>query len=354
MNKGMSVRGISWCLPERFETNEDLVREFGAWTPEKIYKKTGVVKRHIADADKPVSHYLTMAGEKFFREHPEVSRDSVDMLVVCCEARDYVLPATACVVHYGLGLRKECGAVDYELGCSGYVYGLSIAKGYIASGVAGRVLLITGDAVTRYINRQDKAIRTIFGDGYTATLLEASERDRVTGFDLGTDGSGLRDIIIEAGETALPCSGSTAAEEVNRFGNVHSQENLFMNGRRVLEFAQSEVPGSVRRCLERAGVKKEELDLIVFHQASSLVLEQLRDAMGFPADKFVISLEDKGNTASSTIPIALAECAAQGRLKSGMKVLLSGFGVGLSWGTALMEWGCAPGGGKKDGEGTAF
>ena len=339
MNRGMSVRGISWCLPERFETNEDLVREFGTWTPEKIYKKTGIVRRHIADVDKPVSHYLAMAGEKFFAERPAVSRDSIDMLVVSCEARDYIAPATACVVHHKLGLRKSCGAVDYELGCSGYVYGLSIAKGYIAAGIADRVLLITGDEVTRYVNKHDKAIRTIFGDGYTATLLEASERDRVTGFDLGTDGSGLRDIIIEAGETALPRSESTAVERVNRFGNVHSQENVVMDGRQVLEFSLREVPGSVQRCLERAGVGKEELDLIVFHQASRLLLEQVRDEMRFPEDKFVISLEDKGNTVSSTIPIALGECAEQGRLKAGMKVLLSGFGVGLSWGTVLVEWG---------------
>ena len=147
MNRGMSIRGISWCLPERFETNEDLVREFGTWTPEKIYKKTGIVKRHIADIDKPVSHYLALAGEKFFAEHPEVSRDSIDMLVVCCEARDYIAPATACVVHHKLGLRKSCGAVDYELGCSGYVYGLSVAKGYIAAGIADRVLLMRGGEI---------------------------------------------------------------------------------------------------------------------------------------------------------------------------------------------------------------
>lgn len=339
-DRGTTIRGISWLLPERAETNEDLVREFGTWTPEKIFRKTGITQRHIADIDKPASHYHALVGERFFSEHPDISRDTIDMLVICTETRDYIAPATACVVHGLLGLRKTCGAVDYELGCSGYIYGLSLAKGYIAGGIARRVLLITGDVITRYINRMDKATRTIFGDGFTATLLEESEKDRVTGFDLGTDGSGFRDIIIEAGATAMPCSPETAVESVNRFGNIHSKEDLFMDGRKVLDFSLREVPASVERTLRRAGVNKEDIDLVVFHQASVLLLEGVREVLGVPKEKFVIDMAEMGNTVSSTIPIVLARAASDGRLKKGMKVLVSGFGVGLSWGTAIVEWAC--------------
>ena len=338
MDRGMTVRGISWCVPERFETNEDLVREFGTWTPEKILHKTGIKQRHIADADKPASYYHALAGNKFFEEHPDIARDSIDMLVVCTETRDYIAPATACVVHEQLGLRKTCGAVDYELGCSGYIYGLGIAKGFIAGGIARRVLLITGDVVAKYANKQDKAIRTIFGDGFTATLLEASAQDRVTGFDFGTDGSGFRDIIIEAGGEAMPRSAETALAYTNRFGNTHSKENIYMDGRKVLEFSVGEVPGSVDRTLALAGLKKEDIDLVVFHQASQLLLERVRDTLGVPEEKFVIDMAETGNTVSSTVPIALARAVASGRLKPGMKVLVSGFGVGLSWGTAVIEW----------------
>lgn len=334
----MTVRGITCVLPERVETNEDLVKDFGTWTPEKIYKKTGVVQRHIADPNKPVSHYLAMAGNKFFEEHPDITRDSIDMLVVCCEARDYILPATACVVHEAIGLRKTCGAIDFDLGCSGYVYGLAVCKGFIASGIANRVLFITGDVVTRYINKRDKSVRTIFGDGHTATLLEYSEADRVHSFDLGTDGSGTGDIIIEAGETALPRSEETAKEEVNRFGNAHSKENLFMDGRKVLDFSMDVVRPSVEHTLEAAGLKKEDLDLIVFHQASLLLLQRVRDEMEFAPEKFIIDLERTGNTAASTIPLALKHCGERGILKPGMKILVSGFGVGLSWATAVIEW----------------
>ena len=338
MDRGMTLRGISWYVPERFETNEFLVQEFGTWTPEKIFHKTGIRKRHIADAGKPASYYHALVANRFFEEHPDIARDTIDMLVVCTETRDYIAPATACVVHSLIGLRKTCGAVDYELGCSGYLYGLGLAKGFITSGIARRVLLVTGDVVAKYANKQDKSIRTLFGDGFTATLLEASETDRVTDFDFGTDGTGYRDIIIEAGAEAMPYSETTGEAYTNRFGNTHSKENIYMDGRKVLEFSVGEVPGSVGRTLERAGLKLDDIDLVVFHQASQLLLERVRDTLGVPPEKYVIDMADTGNTVSSTVPIALARAVAAGRLKTGMKVLVSGFGVGLPWGTAVIEW----------------
>ncbi len=334
----MYIRGISFVLPERAETNDDLVKDFGTWTPEKIFKKTGVSKRHISDPTKPMSYYLALAGNKFFEEHPDIPRESIDMLVTCNEARDYILPATACLVHEKIGLRKTCGAMSYDLGCSGYVYGLAVCKGFITSGIARRVLLITGDLVSRYINKRDKSVRTIFGDGFTATLLEASEKDYVGCFDLGTDGSGFGDIIIEAGETVLPLSPETSKEEANRFGNVRSRENLFMDGRKVLDFSMDVIRPSVERTLAAGGIRKEDLDLILFHQASLLLLQHVCREMEFDPERFVFDLEETGNTASSTIPISLKHLHDRGVLKPGMKILLSGFGVGLSWATCLVEW----------------
>jgi 3-oxoacyl-[acyl-carrier-protein] synthase-3 len=338
MKTGMALRGISYVLPERYETNDDLVREFKTWTSERIYKKTGVLKRHIADTDKPVSHYLIQAGKKFFAEYSAVLPNSIDLLVVCSEARDYILPSTACVVHEALGLRRDCGAFGFDLGCSGYVYGLALCKGFISAGLARRVLFLTGDKITWYINEQDKSVRTIFGDGFTATLLESSDEDLVTAFDLGTDGSGARDIIIEAGETAMPLSQETSVPLVNRFGNVHTGENLYMDGRRVLDFAVSIVPQSLSRTLAAAELSLDEIDLLVPHQASMTVLEQLRARLGIDERRFLIDLEETGNTVSSSIPMALARCAEQGRLKDGMNILITGFGVGLSWGSALIRW----------------
>ncbi len=334
---GATLKAISWWLPETVETNEDLVREFGTWTPKKIYSKTGVHQRHVSQGE-PVSELASRAGEKFFQEHPHISRDSIDMVLLCTETPDYLLPATACLIHHNLGLPKTCGALDYNLGCSGYVYGLALAKSFVVSGMARRVLLLTGDVMARYINKQDKATRTIFGEGFTASLVEASDQDLLGPFTFGTDGSGSRRLIIEAGATALPRSAETAIEEVNRFGNHRSKNDLYMDGPAVLDFALREMPESLAALFAKAGCSMDDVDLVVFHQATQLMLERLRDALAIPPEKFVIAMEDKGNTISSTIPIALAECAASGRLKPGMKVLISGFGVGLSWGSALIQW----------------
>lgn len=338
MTLGATIGGISWILPERVETNEELVAQFGTWTPKKIFSKTGVHKRHVVSDGETVSVMAARAGKKFFEEHPHVDPASIDMLVLCTELPDYILPATACLVHHELGLRKSCGAFDYNLGCSGYSYGLAICKGFITSGLARRVLLLTGDLITRYINKNDKATRTIFGDGFTATLIEASEVDRIGPFDFGTDGSGAAQLIIEAGGAACPRTAETAVEVTNRFGNSRSKNDLFMDGPSVLDFALREEPEALGRLLDQAGLTFDTVDLVVFHQATQMMLERLRDALGIDHDKFVIALEDKGNTASSTIPIALAECVASGRLKPGMKVLISGFGVGLSWGSTIITW----------------
>lgn len=334
---GASIRGISWVTGTRRVTNEDLVAEFGTWTAKKISSKTGVSVRWLATGE-TTSQLSARAGEAFFAEHPGVSRESIDMLVLCTETPDYLLPATACVVHRLLGLRKTCGAFDYNLGCSGYCYGLALCKGFITSGLARRVLLVTCDLVTRHINPRDKATRPIFGDAATVTLVEESAADHLPFLSFGTDGSGADALIIPAGGTACPRSESTGVETANRFGNVSCAENLFMDGRRVLDFGVTEVPASLSALLAASGESFESVDLIVFHQATRLMLETLRDSMGIPPEKFVIDLEDTGNTVSSTIPLALARAVRAGRLKPGMKVLLSGFGVGFSWSSALVHW----------------
>ena len=333
---GARVKAVAYHLGERRETNEQLIQEFGTWTPEKIYNKTGVKSRPLTDSK--VSDFATKAAQKLFEEHPDITPDSIDMLVLCTECPDYVLPATACIVHHNLGLRHNCGAFDYSLGCSGYTYGLAICKGFIAAGLAKRVMLLTADLVTRYINKGDKSTRPIFGDGATATVLDASDVDCLAHIDLGTDGSGYEHIIIPASGFAMPKTEETAREEANRFGNVTSLENLHMNGREVIAFAEQRLPGAMDSLMSKAGVTWDDIDLVVFHQASLLMLEHLRKLLGVPEEKYVIDLEDCANTAASTIPIALARAEKSGRLKRGMKVLVSGFGVGLSWSSAIIDW----------------
>ena len=202
MGHEAAVRAISVYLPEGILDNAELVRQFGTWTENKIYGKTGVSERRVV-GDEKVSDLAAAAGERLFEEHG-IDRSSIDFLLLCTECPDYFLPATACIVQNRLGLRKDAGALDYNLGCSGFVYGLALAKGLVLGGVARRVLLITAETITRTIHPQDKSTRTLFGDAAAATLVEASAERGIGEFVLGTDGSGAERLIIPAGAWARP------------------------------------------------------------------------------------------------------------------------------------------------------
>lgn len=330
------IVAVAGFLPPERLTNDDLVREFGTWTSEKISHKTGISERRIA-AKELVSDLAAEAAEALFSS-ADIAREDVDMLILCTETPDYLLPATACIVHDRLGLAKSCGAFDYNLGCSGFVYGLALAKSMILAHLAGKVLLITADILTRLINPKDKSTRTIFGDAATATLVTGSDNRGIGEFVLGTDGSGASNLMIPAGGMALPRSAETAEERKNRFGNARSKNDLYMNGPEVLQFALKEVPPAIEAVLSKNGLSMDDINLVVFHQASKLVLEHLGKKMDIPESKLYMNIEKLGNTVSSTIPLGLEQAERDGRLKKGDKVLVCGFGVGYSWGTTVLEW----------------
>jgi 3-oxoacyl-[acyl-carrier-protein] synthase-3 len=336
------IRALSVYLPEKVLDNAELVRQFGTWTEEKVLNKTGVVRRHVVDWDKDgngelVSDLAAKAGEKLFAEHG-IHREEVDFLLLCTECPDHFLPATACIVQDRLGLRKNVGALDYNLGCSGYIYGLALAKGLIAAHAARKILLITSETITRTIHPKDKSTRAIFGDAATATLLEASQEEGVGLFELGTDGSGANKLMIPAGAWACPSSPETRLETANRWGNVRTPENLYMNGPEVLSFTLEVAPPCFDAILRQNGTSLSEIKFVVLHQASRMLLEKVRDALEIPQEKFIFDLENYGNTVSNTIPIALHDLEVAGRLEKGDKVLVMGFGVGLSWGGTVLTW----------------
>jgi len=331
-----TVRAVSVYLPEKILDNAELVRQFGTWTEEKIFSKTGILRRHVVDGEL-VSDLAAGAGEKLFSEHG-ISPGEIDFLLLCTECPDYFLPATACIVQHRLGLRKNIGALDYNLGCSGYIYGVALSKGLIAGGVAKKILLITAETITRTIHPMDKSTRAIFGDGAAATLLEASDHAGVGDFSLGTDGGGANKLIIPAGAWAQPSSPDTRKETANRWGNVRTRENLYMDGPGVLDFTLDIAPLCMDEILKKNNVELSDIKLVVFHQASRMLLEKLRDTLNIPEEKFVFNMEEYGNTVSSTIPIALRDAELSGRLKKGDRVLIMGFGVGLSWGGTVLLW----------------
>ena len=335
MGHEVAVRAISGYLPDGVLDNAELVRQFGTWTENKIYGKTGVSERRVV-GDEKVSDLAVAAGERLFEEHG-IDRGSIDFLLLCTECPDYFLPATACIVQNRLGLRKDAGALDYNLGCSGFIYGLALAKGLILGGVARRVLLITAETITRTIHPQDKSTRTLFGDAAAATLVESSAERGIGEFVLGTDGSGAERLIIPAGAWARPSSPETRVETKNKWGNVRTLENLYMDGPEILKFSMEVAPDCMNDTLERNGTSLEALRLVVLHQASHMMLVKLRELLAIPEEKFVFNIEKYGNTVSSTIPIALYDSMQSGRLAKGDSVLVMGFGVGLSWGGTVLH-----------------
>jgi 3-oxoacyl-[acyl-carrier-protein] synthase-3 len=331
-----SVRAISVYLPEKILDNPELVRQFGTWTESKIFAKTGVSRRHVVEGEL-VSDLAASAGKALFEERG-IRPEEVDFLLLCTECPDHFLPSTACIVQDRLGLRKSSGALDYNLGCSGYVYGLALAKGLIAGDMARKVLLITADTITRTIHPKDKSTRAIFGDAAAATLLEASDTEGVGKFSLGTDGSGAGKLTIPAGAWARPSSPETRVETTNRWGNVRTPENLYMDGPEVLKFTMDAAPSCFHEILELNGVTLSDVQLVILHQASRMLLERVRDALQIPEEKFVIDIENYGNTTSSTIPLALYNMEREGRLRKGDRVMVMGFGVGFSWGGTVLRW----------------
>lgn len=325
------IQAISYYLPERVVTNEELVEDFPEWTVEKIVEKVGVKQRHIAGEEK-ISDMAIKASERLFSENPDIDRKNIDFVLVCTQSPDYFLPSTACLVQASLGLSTKCGAFDFNLGCSGYEYGLAVAKGFIESGIAKNVLLITSEAYNKHLHPRDKGNRTIFGDAATATVVSDSGFAEIGDFVLGTDGNGAENLIVRTGGMAHPDKANDLMFDEN--GNPRSSDHLYMNGGEIFSFTLMTVPKMVRQTLEKNSLTKDDINLYVFHQANMFMLNHLRKKLKIEEDKFFLNMENIGNTVSSTVPIALADAKAQGKLTG--NVLIAGFGVGLSWGACTL------------------
>lgn len=337
------IKDIATYFPAQTLDNAALAELYPGWPAEKIYEKTGIRQRHIAAVDETATDLAYGAAQKLFSQGV-VAAENVDFLILCTQAPDHVLPTSACLLQERLGLRTSVGALDINLGCSGFVYGLSLAKGLIESGSARCVLLLTADTYSKYINPMDKSVRTLFGDAAAATAIVGVEagadgRGGIGPFVFGTDGHGARNLIVEAGLFRTPRSDQTAKEYVDDSGNVRSQNDLYMNGAEVMAFSLKEVPKAAALLLERAGISMEAVDYVVLHQANKFMLEALRRKMKLAEAKVPILVENCGNTVSSTIPIALHTMFVEsGVPRRGVRMMLVGFGVGYSWAACLVDF----------------
>jgi 3-oxoacyl-[acyl-carrier-protein] synthase-3 len=333
------LKDIAVFLPDQVLTNPELAALYPEWPAEKILDKTGINERRIAAENQTAGDLANEAALKLFAQG-QITAQDVDFIILCTQAPDYVLPTTACVLQDRLGVSRQAGALDINLGCSGFVYGLSLAKGLIETGAARCVLLLTADTYSKYIHPMDKSVRTLFGDAAAATAIVATEEEgeSIGPFVFGTDGSGAKNLIVEAGMYRVPKSTETSIERTDDSGNVRSRDNLFMNGAEVMAFSLKEVPKAADSLLLKAGKSKEDIDFFVLHQANKFMLEALRKKLKVPPEKLPILVDDCGNTVSSTIPIALFKLRQLGRLKAGHQLMLIGFGVGYSWAACLLNY----------------
>lgn len=339
---------IAYCLPKQTLSNDELAALYEGWSVEKILAKTGIASRHVVSADETAVDLAERAAKQLFAEGG-VTAQEIDFVLLCTQSPDYKLPSSACVLQDRLGVPKSAGALDYDLGCSGFVYGLALAKGLVCGGLAKKVLLLTAETYSKYVHPMDKSVRTIFGDGAAATLIDEYTAKAFGEFVFGTDGSGADKLMVKTGgarEPLLNASGELihsldnidSQPQPDSSGNLRTRHNIFMSGPDIFNFTLDIVPKTMAEVCAKNGLTRGDIDLFVFHQANKFMLDTIRKVNLIPKDKFYIDLEDTGNTVSSTIPIALARAQEKHVLKPGMKVMIMGFGVGLSWGATVLTW----------------
>lgn len=323
------LRGIQIHLPEQVRTNNDLAEANPGWEAEKIYAKTGIRARHIAAAGETAGDLAAVAASKLLEECA-VAPEEIDALLFCTQSPDYLLPTTACLLQERLGLPTTCAALDYNLGCSGFTYGLWLARGLIVSGSARNILLLTADTYSRYCDLHDLTTATIFGDGAAAALVTgtaggawATIGETIT----GTDGRGKESLIVRSGCARMPESD----EARDRY--------LYMNGPEVFSFTLTTVHQGIQQLLDRIGMSWEQIDWYLFHQANAYMLKKLGQAMRLDPEKMPIDMEDLGNTVSPTLPILIRRQKDRGAFAPGQHCVLAGFGVGYSWAMTYLRWG---------------
>lgn len=328
------IKSISYYLPENILSNQNLSDEFPEWSAEKIASKIGISERHIANQNEFTSDMAIKVSNKLFEEY-QISSKEIDFVLLCTQSPDYFLPTTACIVQNALNIPTSAGALDFNLGCSGYVYGLALAKGLVCAGIAKNILLITSETYSKFLHSKDKSNRTIFGDAASASIVSTEGFAEIGEFELGTDGKGAENLIVKQGALKEPFRSEFYEESENGF---KSDAHLFMNGNEIFNFTIKAIPSLIANTLEKNKLNIDSTNVFIFHQANMFMLNHLRKKLNIPQEKFLCWMENCGNTVSSTIPIVLKEAIENNQINQNDKVLLAGFGVGYSWGGCVLKF----------------
>lgn len=331
------IKSISYYLPEKVFTNEDFYKEFPEALSNENLVKIGINERRLVEEGELASDLAVKSALTLFKEH-EVDPSEIDFLLFCAQEFDYFTPSTACTIQHRLNLPTHCGALDFNLGCSGFVYGLSLAKGLIEGVGRKNVLLLTSSTLTRKLHPKDASLRYLFGDAACATLISSgSTASAIQQFVFGTDGGGAEKIIVKDGGARNLTNKESFTEISNEYGNITSRAHMDMKGTSVFSFSIKVAPKIIADLLEQHHKQIDEIDLFIFHQANLFIIETVRKKLGLKEDKVFNYMENVGNTVSSSIPIALYEAVKCGKAKKGDTILLAGFGVGLSWAGTIIK-----------------
>ena len=321
------ITHITYELPKKIVENEK----------GRLRRKTGIDYRHVCEKEETASDLAQRAAEKLFVKG--VPREKIEYVIFCSQSPDYLLPTTACLLQNRLGLSKNVGAVDVNLGCSGYEYVLGIAKGLIESEQVKNVLILTGETYSKYIHPEDNTVLPLFGDGATATLVESidSNISGIRGITYGTDGSGASNLIVPVGGMRKKWTDTPLVEVVDDYGNKRTNQNLYMNGSAIMNFALEVVPKCINDVLDKACTEKSDIDYYVFHQANKFMLQYLQQKCDLLDAPYWNDVKNYGNTVSNSIPIALTDMMLSNPQASLRNVMVIGFGVGLSWSGCLVD-----------------
>jgi 3-oxoacyl-[acyl-carrier-protein] synthase-3 len=316
------IKLIEYYLPTKLVTNELIAENMPGWTSDKIINKIGIAERYIAEKNETA---LDLAEKACIKASTSIDLEKVDALILCTQSPDYFLPTSSCILQDRIGLSKKTLCFDYNLGCSGYIYGLAIIDGLIKAGIINNAMLVTAETYSKYIGEKDGSNQAIFGDGASISFIEKSNENSIGKFVFGTDGSGYKNLIVENG-------GHKNANEIN-------SPTLYMNGPEIFEFTNKIIPDLISETLIKNNILTEEIDFFVFHQANTFILNHLRDKLNIPKTKFIIDMKFSGNTVSSTIPIVLANKLKEDpQIFTNKKVMIVGFGVGYSWGATILNF----------------
>ncbi len=327
MTISAGIIGTGMYLPQQLLTNQELAGRF-AVTEEWIHERTGVRERHIAAPDEACSD-LAIAAARQALENAATAADEIGMVIVTTVTGDYITPATAAIVQNALGIQSAT-CFDLNAACSGFVYGMIVGCSVISSGICKKVLLIGSEVLSRFTNSHDQDSAVLFGDGAGAVVLgEVPQGFGLLATDSGTYGSEYQAIIIPAGGSRKPPSAQTVADELHY---------SHMDGNQIFMFAMRVLGNSAMRTIEKAGLKLDDIGLIIPHQANRRIIEAAAGRLDLPLEKFAINLDHIGNTSSASIPMALHEYLSQGRIQQGDHLVLTGFGGGVSWGSVLIRW----------------